>query len=235
LRIFLKGIVFLLVLANVGYFLYARGIVAPLPPSAPTMTGSLKPAAGPPAPAAPSPSSRCVSIGPFGEVADSSHAQATLHSGGYTPRERPADAEILDGTLVYLPLPATPAAVSQLLKRLKSAGIADTASVPGPGDATVVSLGYFGDAQRAQNRVAQAQKLGLTAQTNERRHSGTVYWLDVDLKPGDGPLNPADFHSDAAHGAQLEVRECPPAAGPVEAGAGVPGPPDASSAASAAR
>jgi hypothetical protein len=234
-RSFLKGFVFLLVLANVGYFLYSRGVAAPPPPpAASTATGSLKLVAGPPASIAPSASSRCVSIGPFSELAESAHAQATLRGGGYAPRPRPAEVEILDGTLVYLPLPATPAATALLLKKLKTAGITDAASVPGPDDAAVVSLGYFSEAQRAQSRVAQAQKLGLSAQIHERRHGGTAYWLDVDLKPGDGPLNPADFHSDTAHGAQLEVTDCRPAPGPADAGATAPGAPDASSAANPA-
>lgn len=252
----IKGIVFLLVLANVGYYLYTHGIAAPpfaVQPAPATL--SLKLAAettAPVAPVAPNASSRCVSIGPFSDLAESTHAQATLRGGGYTPRQRATDADIPDSVLVYLPLPATAAAATQLRKKLKAAGIVDAPDVSGPSDVTVVSVGSFSDAQRAQVRISQMRQLGLSPQSLERKHGGTTYWLDVDLKAADAALNPADLHTDSGHGAQLEVRDCPAATVPALAapvpdapGAGVPGspaagipasrPPDTKTVASAAR
>jgi hypothetical protein len=206
----LKAIVFVLVLANVGYYLYVHGF-APAPPSpqppAARVTGPLTLAdAPPPAPAIPL---RCVSLGPFGEPGDSSRAEATLRGGGYAPRPRTAVGEIQLKTFVYVPIPPTPAAAAMLRKMLQDAGFADAPDVPGPNAATVISLGVFNDPKRAQTRLALAQRAGFAAQSVERKHVATTYWLDVDLKPTDGPLNPADLHTDAVHGAQLTVTECP--------------------------
>ncbi len=221
----LKGIVFLLVLANVGYFLYARGIAVPPYTAQPApATPGLKLVAETSAPVAPAAPSRCVSIGPFSELAESTHAQATLRGGGYAPRQRVADADIADGVLVYLPMPATPAAATALRRKLKGAGIAEAPDVSGPNDVTVISLGSFSDSLRAQARMTQIRQLGLSPQSLEHKQGGTVYWLDVDLKPSDGPLNPADLHADNGHGVQLEVRECPAPGATAASGAAVPGP-----------
>ncbi len=208
----LKGIVFVLVLANVGYYLYVHGFAPPPPqPPAAQVTSALKLVDTPPAPVAPANSLRCVSIGPFSELGESNRAEATLRGGGYVPRQRAVEGEVQEGVFVYVPIPATPAAAAMLRKMLKGAGFTDAPDVPGPNAATVISLGVFNDPKRAQTRLALAQQAGLAAQSVERKRASTVYWLDVDLKPKDGPLNPADLHTDATHGAQLSVTECPAA------------------------
>jgi hypothetical protein len=206
---YLKGIVFFLALANIGYYLYVRGLAPPPPgpPPAP-LAGGLKLSLEEPAPAAPEAPSRCVSIGPFGELADSARAEATLRGGGYVPRQRSAEGEIQEGVFVYIPIPATAAAAAMLRKMVKGAGFSDAVDVPGPNAATVISLGVFNDPKRAQTRLAQAQKAGLGAASIERKRAATLYWLDVDLKPNDAPLNPADLHGDPARGAQIGVAEC---------------------------
>ena len=210
---YLKGIVLFLALANVGYYLYVHGLASapPLPAAAP-VTGVKLPADVPPSAA--TSASRCVSIGPFGELADASRAEATLHGGGYLARQRSAEAEVQEGTFVYVPMPATTAATAMLRKMLKGAGFADAPEVPGPNSATVISLGVFNDAKRAQTRLTLAQQAGIAAQSVERKHTGTFYWLDVDLKPNDNPINPADLHADTARGPQLGVTDCPGQAPP---------------------
>jgi hypothetical protein len=208
----LKGIIFALVLANVGYYLYVHAFAPSSPllqPPAAQLASGLKPAAAPPAPAAPANSLRCVSIGPFSELGDSTRAEATLRGGGYIPRQRTAVGETQEGMFVYVPIPATPAAAAMQRKMLKGAGFADALEVPGPNATTVISLGVFNDPKRAQTRLALAQQAGFAAQSVERKHVATTYWLDVDLKPTDSQLNPADLHTEATHGAQLTVTDCP--------------------------
>jgi hypothetical protein len=201
-----------LVLANVGYYLYVHGFAPPPPqPPAAQASGAPKLVDTTPSPVAPASPVRCVSIGPFNELGDSTHAEATLRGGGYVPRQRTMEGEIAEGVFVYVPIPATPAAAAMLRKMLKGAGFADAPDVPGPNSATVISLGVFNDPKRAQTRLALAQQAGIAAQSVERKRNSTVYWLDVDLKPNDGALNPADLHTDATHGAQLSVTECPAA------------------------
>ncbi|MEP6883640.1 MAG: hypothetical protein ABJC66_02715 [Gammaproteobacteria bacterium] len=230
----LKSIVVCLVLANVGYFLWARGIAktaeAP-PPVAPA--ASLKLAsesavsAHAPSTEAATPTlldaapagdlltnvKRCISVGPFGDVSEAAHAATTLRGGGYDPRQRVADGDVWEGVWVYLPLPVSRTAAEQMLARLKAGGIDDALEMPGPSEGSVVSLGLYSETKRAQARVAQAQALGFNPAIADRKRTGNVYWIDIDLKPSDTMLNPADLQGEAGRIVRLEVKGCPPVAG----------------------
>jgi hypothetical protein len=100
-----------------------------------------------------------------------------------------------------------------MLAKLKAAGITDAMEMPGPNDASVISLGLFSDQKRAQARVAQAQVLGLNPGIADRKRTGSVYWIDIDLKPTDSLLNPADLQGEAGRIVRLEVKGCPGAPG----------------------
>jgi hypothetical protein len=103
----LKGIVVCLVLANVGYFLWARGIATAESPAQTVGAATLKLASesavaahemsadtGNPGLAAPEPANadaaaglltnvkRCISVGPFRDVSEAAHAATTLRGGG---------------------------------------------------------------------------------------------------------------------------------------------------------
>jgi hypothetical protein len=257
----LKSIVVCLVLANVGYFLWARGIGKTEGPApAPVMpVASLKlasesavavraagtdaaagaPAAGAPTAGAPAASAapsvpaggdreaphpeadaglltnvkRCISVGPFRDVSEASRAATTLRGGGYDPRQRVADGEVWAGVWVYLPLPPGRASAEQMLAKLKAGGIDDALEMPGPNDGSVISLGLYSEPNRAQARVAQAQTLGFNPGIADRKRTGNVYWIDIDLKPTDSLLNPADLQGEAGRIVRLEVKGCPSVAG----------------------
>ena len=234
----LKGIVLCLVLANAGYFLWAAGI-AKTPesrsqvPAAPTLklasesspsermasNGADAPAGGSVLTGAAEGEGtkpelltnvkRCISVGPFRDVSEAAHAATTLRVGGYDPRQRVADGDVWAGVWVYLPLPAARAAGDQILAKLKAGGIDDALEMPGPNDASVISLGLYSESRRAQARVAQAQALGFNPGIADRKRTGNVYWIDIDLKPTDSLLNPADLQSEAGRIVRLEVKGCP--------------------------
>jgi hypothetical protein len=236
----LKGIVVCLVLANVGYFLWARGIAktaapAPVVPAA-TLTLASESAeavhaAATDASAAPAGSDRaeaphtdagaglltnvkrCISVGPFRDVSEASRAATTLRGGGYDPRQRVADGDVWAGVWVYVPLPPSRAAGEQMLVKLKAGGIDDALEMPGPNDASVISLGLYSEPKRAQARVVQAQALGFNPGIADRKRTGNVYWIDIDLKPTDSVLNPADLQGEAGRIVRLEVKGCPSAPG----------------------
>jgi len=248
----LKSIVVCLVLANVGYFLWARGIAkTPEAPALGLPAATLKlasesseapraagPDAGNAAAAGITGSSsggtdapradagdgarqglltnvkRCISVGPFRDVSEAAHAATTLRGGGYDPRQRVADGEVWAGVWVYLPLPPSRAAGDQTLAKLKAGGIDDALEMPGPNEGSVISLGLYSETKRAQARVAQAQALGFNPGIADRKRTGNVYWIDIDLKPTDSLLNPADLQSDAGRIVRLEVKGCPPVSGP---------------------
>jgi hypothetical protein len=238
----LKGIVLCLVLANVGYFLWAAGIAktpdphSPMPPAPILKLASESPpsertaGAGADAPARGSGLGdaaesegakpdlltnvkRCISVGPFRDVSEAAHAATTLRVGGYDPRQRVADGDVWAGVWVYLPLPASRVAADQILAKLKTGGIDDALEMPGPVDGSVISLGLYSDGKRAQARVAQAQALGFNPGVADRKRTGNVYWIDIDLKPTDSLLNPADLQSEAGRIVRLEVKSCPSARG----------------------
>jgi hypothetical protein len=232
----LKTIVACLVLANLGYFLWNRGIAQPadavVAPQSLTLTSESAPAPHPPeevshlAPAGPPPEThdegsaalltnvkRCVSVGPFRDVSEAARAASTLRGGGYDPRQRVADGEVWAGVWVYLPLPASKTAAELMHERLKGGGIDDALEMPGPNDSSVISLGLFSDPKRAQARVAQAQAMQLNPAVTDRKRNGNVYWIDIDLKPTDGLLNPADLQGESGRIMRLEVKGCPSVGG----------------------
>jgi hypothetical protein len=227
----LKSMVLCLALANVGYFLWERGIgksseIAP-PASASTLklaSETAAPTADPAAANAEPPFEegatggntalltnvkRCISVGPFRDVSEAARAASTLRSGGYDPRQRVAEGEVWAGVWVYLPLPASKSAADQILEKLKAGGIDDALQMPGPNDASVISLGLFSEAKRAQARVAQAQALQINPAIADRKRNGNVYWIDIDLKPTDSLLNPSDLQGEAGRIVRLEVKACP--------------------------
>ena len=156
---------------------------------------------------------RCISVGPFRDMSDAAHAATTLRGGGYDPRQRVADGEVWAGVWVYLPLPPTRTAGDQTLAKLKAGGIDDALEMPGPNDGSVISLGLYSEPKRAQARVAQAQALGFNPGIADRKRTGDVYWIDIDLKPTDALLNPADLQSEAGCIVRLEVKGCPSVSG----------------------
>ena len=156
---------------------------------------------------------RCISVGPFRDVSEAAHAASTLRSGGYDPRQRVADGEVWAGVWVYLPLPPTRAVAEQTLAKLKAGGIDDALEMPGPNEGSVISLGLYSEPKRAQSRVAQAQALGFNPGIADRKRNGNVYWIDIDLKPTDSLLNPADLQGESGRIVRLEVKGCPSAGG----------------------
>ena len=154
---------------------------------------------------------RCISVGPFRDVSEAAHAASTLRGGGYDPRQRVAEGEVWAGVWVYLPLPAARPLVEQTLTKLKAGGIDDALEMPGPNEGSVISLGLYSESKRAQARVAQAQALGFNPGIADRKRTGNVYWIDIDLKPTDGLLNPSDLQGESGRIVRLEVKGCPSA------------------------
>jgi len=227
----LKSIVAFLVLANIGYFLWAHGIAnsqpatAAAPPASTLRLASEAPAPRPITAAAsgsatgatpdtagdPSAAKHCMTVGPFKDVSEAAHAASTLRGIGYDPRQRVVEGDVWAGVWVYLPIPSPRPAGDQTFAKLKSAGIDDALEMPGPAEGSVISLGLFSEPKRAQARVAQVQALGLNPAVVDRKRTGNVYWIDTDLNATDSAPNAADLQGDAGHINRLEVKACPAA------------------------
>ena len=239
-----KSIVVCLALANVAYFLWIHGIATSPEPPAPERAATLKlvseapdamrpavpggngvemPSAGATSDIAADPGAatlltaavkRCITLGPFRDVAEAAHAASTLRGAGYDPRQRVLEGEVWAGLWVYLPKPANGAAGDQLMSKLKAAGIEDALEMPGPVEGSVISLGLYSEQKRALARIAQVHALGLNPGIADRKRTGNVYWVDIDLKPTDGLLNPADLQGETGRITRLEVKACPATAAP---------------------
>lgn len=224
----LRALVLALLLANVGFFLWVRGIGQDdAGGAAPPVLPRLKLASeAPPRPrAAPAaqdhaatidqadprlaPARHCVSVGPFREVAEAVRAATSLRGGGYAPRQRAEEGEVPAGAWVYVGRPEDRLAADQVLARLKQAGIDDALEMPGPQDAPVISAGLFSDPRRAQSRFQQVQALGLKPVIADRKRSAEMFWLDVDLRLPDETLNTANLGDGGNRILRLEVKGCP--------------------------
>src|SRR5690606_22141092 len=91
----------------------------------------------------------------------------------------------------------------------------DAHAMPESTDGRRVSVGLFSDRQRADRRARAVERLGFKPQITERRQSGTVYWVDLDLGTNDSPVPTEGLVSLEEPGSRIEVRVCPSAAQPV--------------------
>lgn len=151
----------------------------------------------------------CSSVGPFADLGQASQAQATLRSQGFEPRQRVVEGELWTGYWVSVRDLGTREAAEAALGTLTTNGITDVYLMPGTDPANVLSLGVFSDYQRAQRRADEVRSLGLTAQISDRKRTGSVFWIDVDLKEPGQTIDTSIFQVGQSRILRLELRGCP--------------------------
>ncbi len=182
--------------------------VAPITPPA------VEPLAGAVAAPAESPHALCTSVGPFADLPQSSQAQSALRAAGYAPRQRVEEGELWVGYWVSIAGFASREAADAAVRRLMANGVNDVYLMPASEEGHIVSLGVFSDYQRAQNRAEQVRALDFVPRISDRKRTGSVYWIDIDLRGPADTLDLGMFQSDAARITRLEVRACPLTAAP---------------------
>jgi hypothetical protein len=216
----------LLLLANLLLAAWARW-VAPAPSALGHATPSATGSAGirllreVPAPAASQPAEEgllalddasltCVSAGPFLASEDAERAAARLVRLGFTVRLRDAREEVRIGHWVRLEGLATPEDAENARAALQAAGLTDAFVLTEEGTGTVVSLGVYADAARAEATAAVARAAGFEPRTIDRLRAEDVTWLDVD-RQSNGGLPAFDELQAAPGGGQptLALRPCP--------------------------
>jgi hypothetical protein len=167
----------------------------------------LTPTAASPVPA--SPQERCVSVGPFRELAQAATAASSLRAAGHAPSQRVAEGEVWVGYWVYIDEIRTVAAANEILARVREGGVSDSYVIPGTETGSIVSLGVFSEISRAGRRREELRALDLDPIVADRTQRATVYWVDVTLAPGEV----LDFDALQAPGriVRLEQRACPAA------------------------
>jgi hypothetical protein len=97
------------------------------------------------------------------------------------------------------------------LKTLAANGIGDVYVMPGSDPPNVLSLGVFADYQRAQRRLDEVRALGLTPRIDDRKRTGSVYWIDVELQEPGQMIDSSIFQTEDRKITRLEMRACPAA------------------------
>jgi cell division septation protein DedD len=157
---------------------------------------------------------RCVSVGPFSDVAEAARTASALHSRGFAPQQRTAEGDVAQGFWVYIGGVDNVDKADRILRALDKGGFKDARLMPDDGEGHRISVGLFSERERAEHRATAVQKLGLKTQVGERTEKGTVYWVDLAVKQSDGEVPVQDLLADAgATDSRVSVQACPTVAG----------------------
>ena len=160
----------------------------------------------------PAPNSRCVSVGPFNDLAHAARGAALLHDRGFDPHQRAEEGEMWEGFWVYVGGLKSAADEAKVLKALERAGISDAHAMPDTEGGRRVSVGLFTEKDRAEKRAQAVKRLGFAPEITERKQPGTVYWVDLDLGQSDRTVPTEGLLSLEDAGSHLEIRVCPASA-----------------------
>jgi hypothetical protein len=168
-------------------------------------TGDQPPPAAPAVAAAPENVARCVSLGPFQQLAELAHVSAAMREAGYEPHERVEEGDQVKGYWVYLDQFRNRKEALEAKRELVARGLPEAMIMPG--DNVVLSVGLFSDEARANRVAAQVRELGMKPVVSDRTQRGTLYWMDITLKATDGFIDPASLQGES--GRIIRVTACP--------------------------
>ena len=78
------------------------------------------------------------------------------------------------------------AAASEMLEKLKAGGLTDAYLFRTEEEGLNISLGLFGDVERAERVELQARSMDLPADISPRTRDGNIFFVDIGLPPGRG-------------------------------------------------
>ncbi|MEM9532624.1 MAG: SPOR domain-containing protein [Pseudomonadota bacterium] len=185
----LRGVFFVLLLANLAYYAFAAraprpASVAPAPPI-PSGVAELKLIREREAEMlvvdgnlGGNITSECFALGPFQTQSDLRRAAQAMSPFVAASRQRQEQRSVDRGFWVYLPAVATREEAISQARSLSEAGLNDYYVVTGGDRENTVSLGLFRDQSNAMRRQRAVQSLGFEAQITRRQEEAVVYWLD---------------------------------------------------------
>ena len=128
----------------------------------------------------------CVTIGPFKVSGDADSAVLEYGNEGMKTALRPEQGQIFVGHWVQIRDVADEATANDMLEKLTAGGLNDAYLVRTEDEGLKISLGLFGDIERAEKIELQARSLDLPADISPRMREGTVFFVDIGLPPGKG-------------------------------------------------
>ncbi len=202
----MRNLIFLLILANVLYFLWDRFVSDPEetgvatvdeselgPPlaiaknqiaEAATSVGAVL-GSGQPSDLAAVVGRSCVSIF-FKTNSEADSAIAALEREGMLTSLRSTQGQVFVGNWVQIRNIPDLKSGAGMIDKLQSGGISDAYLMDDENGSYKISLGLFGDMGRAEKIELQAKSLGLPADITPRMRDATVYYVDIGLPPGKG-------------------------------------------------
>jgi hypothetical protein len=128
----------------------------------------------------------CVSIGPFTDSTDAESAVLTYSSEDMKTFLRRKRDFIFVGHWVQIRDVPDDAAAAAMLSTLRAGGLSDAYKNVTEDEGIKISLGLFGELERAERVELQARSLGLPAEISPRTREGDVLYVDIALSPGKG-------------------------------------------------
>ncbi|MGI9271980.1 MAG: SPOR domain-containing protein [Woeseiaceae bacterium] len=128
----------------------------------------------------------CVSIGPFRANTDADTALTEYAGEGMRTALRSTHGQIFVGHWVQIRNVADNLTANEILAKLHGGGLSDAYLVTSEDDGLYISLGLFGDLERAEKVELQAKSLELPAAIVPKTREGTMFFVDIGLPPGKG-------------------------------------------------
>ena len=128
----------------------------------------------------------CVTIGPFRASADANDAQSQFAAEGMRTTLRPAIGQVFVGHWVQIRDIADRPTAANMLNELHGGGLSDAYLESGNDSDLYISLGLFGDMERAEKVELQAKSLGLPAAITPQTRERQISFVDIGLLPGRG-------------------------------------------------
>ena len=125
----------------------------------------------------------CASVGPFNEIVSAARTAGMLRDLGFTPRQRAAAGESLEGYWVFVAGMKTDEEIAAVVQKLGTSGFTDAHVMKPSPEGRRISVGMFSQRERAERRAKAIQHMGFDPQIAERKFPGTLYWVDVNAEP----------------------------------------------------
>jgi len=203
----MRNLLFLLVLANILYYMWDRFVEEPDQPGVvvvneselgpPLNVSSMVVAeaaasvgavlgSGKPSDLAALVGRSCVTIGPFKTNTEADGALADYEIEGMRASVRTTQGQVFVGHWVQIRNIPDRDAGNLILEKLRAGGLGDAYLVPTEEEGLKISLGLFGEMSRAERIELQAKSLDLPADITPRMRDQTVFYVDIGLPPGKG-------------------------------------------------
>ena len=128
----------------------------------------------------------CVTIGPFKVKTDADSAGLEYSQDGMNSSVRSTRGQIFVGHWVQIRNVESETQANEMLATLTEGGLTDAYLVRTEDEGLKISLGLFGDLDRAEKIELQARSLDLPADIKPRTAERTIFYVDIGLPPGRG-------------------------------------------------